>query len=417
MSQSYFKRAFARRRIAGNPVGIIFESFVDDLRARGHTPNTIRNYVGAVEHFGTWLKPQGISLKDIRQRHVRLFLGEHLSRCHCPKPSSCALTICRPALARLVDWLETRGVVALSCHPRGPVTAVDRLLLEFDQYLDQILGLVPSTRQAKQRVARDFLGWRFGKTRLGLQRLNSKDPLGFITRRAPALGPSGIRALTAGLRSFLRFLHFSEHIPNDLCRAVPRLPLAPTDQPPQLLSQDQLHQLLRSFDKKSTGGRRDFAMAMCLSGLGLRAAEVAGLIIDDLDWTAMTLRLRQTKQRRERLLPLPPEVGQAVANYLEHGRPKCKARALFVRHRAPVGEPLQPHHVRSAMRLAFARCGINCSGTHILRHSWATLAHRRGASLKLIADMLGHRSLNTTNRYAHVNIEELRQVALPWPCR
>lgn len=416
MSQSYFTRAFARRRIAANPVGIIFESFVGDMRARGHTSNTIRNYVGAVEHFGTWLKLQGVSLTDIRQHHVRLFLGEHLSRCHCPKPASCALAICRPAMIRLVDWLETRGLLALSCRPKGPITAVDRLLLEFDQHLDQIRGLAPSTRQANQRVARDFLDWKFGKARLGLQRLNSKDLIGFITRRARALGPSGIRALTVGLRSFLRFLHFSEYIPSDLCRAVPRLPLVPSDQPPQVLSQDQLHQLLRSFDQKSLGGRRDFAMAMCLSGLGLRAAEVAGLIIDDLDWTAMTLRLRQTKQRRERLLPLPPEVAQAVTDYLEHGRPGCRARALFVRHRAPIGEPLQPHHVQSAMRLAFARCEINCSGTHILRHSWATLAHRRGASLKLIADMLGHRSLNTTNRYAHVNIEELRQVALPWPC-
>ncbi len=312
MNQSYFTRAFARRRIEGNPVGIIFESFVRDLRARGHTPNTIRNYVGAVEHFGTWLKLQGVSLKGIRQRHVRRFLGEHLGRCHCPKPASCALTICRPAMARLVDWLETRGLLAFSCRPRDAITAIDRLLLEFDQHLDQIRGLAHSTRQANQRVARGFLVWKFGKARLGLQRLNSKDPIGFITRRAPALGPSGIRALTTGLRSFLRFLHFSEHIPIDLCRAVPRLPFVPSDQPPQVLSQDQLHQLLSSFDQKSSGGQRDFAMAMCLSGLGLRAAEVAGLIIDDLDWTAMTLRLRQTKQRRERLLPLPSEVAQGL---------------------------------------------------------------------------------------------------------
>lgn len=156
-------------------------------------------------------------------------------------------------------------------------------------------------------------------------------------------------------------------------------------------------------------------MAVILSELGLRAAEVAALNIDDLDWGGMTMHLRKTKQQRERLLPMPPEVARAVATYLKEGRPPVTTRALFVRHQAPLGEAFKPSHVRSIVRRAFARCGISYTGTHVLRHTWATRAHRRGVNLKLVADVLGHLSLNTTTRYAHVNLEELRQAALPWP--
>jgi site-specific recombinase XerD len=156
-------------------------------------------------------------------------------------------------------------------------------------------------------------------------------------------------------------------------------------------------------------------MVLCLAKLALRSQEVVSLTLDDLDWRAMTIRLAQTKQQRQRLLPLPGSVAKAILKYLKHGRPATKSRALFVDHRPPVGQPLTAQTVRVVVRRAFARCGIPASGSYILRHTWATRAHRRGAGLKLIADLLGHRSLESTTRYAHVNLEELRQAALHWP--
>lgn len=156
-------------------------------------------------------------------------------------------------------------------------------------------------------------------------------------------------------------------------------------------------------------------MALCLSELALRGDEVARLTLDDLDWRAMTVRLAQTKQRRQRLLPLSDRVARAIINYLKQGRPRTQSRALFVHHLAPIDQPITAQYVRKLVRGAFARCGIEATGTYILRHTWATWAHRRGAGLKLIADVLGHRSLEPTARYAQVNLEELRQVALPWP--
>ena len=156
-------------------------------------------------------------------------------------------------------------------------------------------------------------------------------------------------------------------------------------------------------------------MGRLLARLGLRTHEVAGLRLEDVDWRQNTLRLRHTKQRRERLLPLPPAVRQALAAYLRHGRPLTPVRALFVRHHIPYGSPLVVHHVRGAMRRAFARSGITSGKVHLLRHTLATRLHSQRVGLKAIADLLGHQSLDTTARYARVDITQLRQAALPWP--
>jgi len=248
-----------------------------------------------------------------------------------------------------------------------------------------------------------------------LDQLRAKQVSSFVFMRARHLGPTGIRALVVHLRSFLRFLEFSGRLHLRLAGAVPQPvpPLPPP--PPQTLEPKQWRKFLNSFPRSTPKGRRDYAIVLCLAQLALRSQEVVGLTLDDLDWRTMTVRLPQTKQQRQRLLPLPDAAAKAIVSYLKHGRPPTPSRTLFVHHLAPVGQPLTAYSVRVLVRRAFARCNIPASGSYILRHTWATWAHRRGAGLKLIADVLGHRSLQSTQRYAHVNLEELRQVALPWP--
>ena len=233
--------------------------------------------------------------------------------------------------------------------------------------------------------------------------------------RARKLGPTGIRALVVSLRSFLRFLEFSGQLRPGLAGLVPQ-PVAPLPPPPpKTLEPKQWRKFLNSFPRSTPKGRRDYAIALCLAELALRSQEVVNLTLDDVDWRTMTVRLAQTKQQRQRLLPLSGSVAKALLSYLKHSRPSTESRAFFVHHLPPVGQPLTAQTVRVLVRRAFARCGIPASGSYILRHTWATWAHRRGAGLKLIADLLGHRSLGSTTRYAHVNLEELRQAALPWP--
>ncbi|MBI2948014.1 MAG: tyrosine-type recombinase/integrase [Verrucomicrobia bacterium] len=297
-----------------------------------------------------------------------------------------------------------------------PQAPRDRLIAAYDRHLERVCGLSAEVRRRRRLCARQFLDWRFSRGALRLNQLQAKQVRRLVLWRARQLGPTGIRALVVSLRSFLRFLEFSGRLRPGLAGLVPQ-PVAPLPPPPpKILEPKQWRKFLNSFPQSTPKGQRDYAIMLCLAQLALRSQEVVGLTLDDVDWRALTMRLSQTKQQRQRLLPLPGSVAKALLSYLKHGRPSTTdSRAFFVHHLPPVGQPLTAQTVRVLVRRAFARCGISASGSYILRHTWATWAHRRGAGLKLIADLLGHRSLGSTTRYAHVNLEELRQAALPWP--
>jgi site-specific recombinase XerD len=182
------------------------------------------------------------------------------------------------------------------------------------------------------------------------------------------------------------------------------------------MTDEQLTTFLASFSESPTG-RRDYAMALCMVDLGLRTAEIAGLMLDDADETAGTLRLSSGKSRRERILPMSRRLRLAVVEYVRRYRPETTAPQLFVRHRVPFGTGVTRELVRGVMRRAYASVP-GCerwTGTHVLRHTAATRLHRAGADLKRVADILGHRSLDTTTIYTKVDFARLVQVALPWP--
>jgi len=410
-----FESASVRRRMAANHLGIIVSDFVSDLYARGYAVSGIRQHVLVVEHFGGWLKRRKLSPQGLSTCHVQEFLNCHLPHCRCPLPAPKTRSQCRASLRRFVEFLRSRKGIKETSQETVPLGSADRLLAAYDGHLERVCGLSAGTRRRRRLLARQFLRWRFGQGPLRWEQLQAKQVSSFVFRRARQLGPTGIRALVVNLRSFLRFLEFSGRLHLHLAGAVPQ-PLPPLPPPPaQTLEPKQWRKFLKSFPRSTPKQRRDYAIVLCLAQLALRSQEVVNVTLDDLDWRTMTVRLPQTKQQRQRLLPLPNAVARAIVSYLKHGRPPTPSRTLFVHHLAPVGQPLTASSVRVLVRHAFARCKIQAGGSYILRHTWATWAHRRGAGLKLIADVLGHRSLGSTQRYAHVNLEQLRQVALPWP--
>ena len=413
MIEQLFKRAKVRCRVAAGRFGIILSRFARELHSRGYTRGSIQSYVRAVEHLGAWLKSR--RMRQISEKCTRAFLEGHLPHCRCAKPAPKNLLKSRAAIHHFFEFLRGHKRIE-DVRPQTPrQKAVTGLLAAYDRHLDRVCGLSASTRRSRQQYALQFLQWRFGRQWPRLPQLRRNDLVAFVVDRARHLTCSGTRDLACGLRSFCRFLEFSSRIHVQLAGAIPRPVQPPAHQPPKVLERSQWQSFLNGFPRTTPTGRRDYAIALCLSLLALRAGEVAALSLEDLNWREMTLHLSHTKQRRERLLPLPDRLARALVKYLQHGRPPTQCRALFVRHRPPVGQAMELTHVRGAMRRAFIRCGLGPSGTHILRHTWATWAHRRGASLKLVADVLGHKSLNTTTRYAHLNLEELRQAALPWP--
>ena len=183
------------------------------------------------------------------------------------------------------------------------------------------------------------------------------------------------------------------------------------------MTDEQLQLFLARFDRSIPTGHRDYAMALCQVDLGLRVSEVSALRLEDLDWRAATLRIEGGKSRRTRLLPLTDGVGRAIAEYLRQGRPTTNCRHIFVRHTTPVGTAIGTELIRGADPIAFAQVEgcAHWTGTHALRHTAATRLHRGGASLKEVADLLGHQSIDTTAIYAKVDLPTLATVALPWP--
>jgi len=410
-----FRSSIVRHRMAASHLGIILMRFVLDLHDRGYTQGGVRHHALVVEHFGRWLRHRHIPPRQLSTLHVREFIRFHLPRCRCPRPAPKPPDDCRAALGRFVEFLRSQEQIRESAAKVLPLRPVDRLTAAYDDHMNKVCGLSDGVRRRRRLCARQFVGWRFGRGQPRLRQLQAKEVSKFVFLQARQLGPTGIRALVVNLRSFLRFLEFSGRLRPGIAEGVPTPVAAVSPPPTKTLEPKQRQRFLNSFPRSTPMGRRDYAIVLCLSELAVRGQEVVDLTLDDLDWRAMTVRLVQTKQQRQRLLPLSDAVARAIAAYLKHGRPPTGSRTLFVHHRAPVGDALSAQYVRIVVRRAFARCGIEASGTYILRHTWATWAHRRGAGLKLIADLLGHRSLASTQRYAHVNLDELRQVALPWP--
>jgi len=409
------KRPHARRRMETNHLSITLRPFVLELHGRGYHPGSIRAYVRAVEHFGRWLQKKRIPIRSLTQRHPQTFLKQHLSRCSCPKPAAKSLVNCRAALGAFVKFLQQCQFSVTPRKKAPPLSVIDRLLVAYDKHLDQVCGLTAETRQLRQRHAREFLEWQLVQRHLRLRQLRPQDVLEYVISRTRRTTRSRGFGLTGALRSFLRFLELSGRIAKELSGAVPRCARRRSDQPLRTLTRPEWRRFVSSFSRTRPTGLRNYAMALCLGLLALRAGEVARLSLDDLDWRQMALRLVKTKQQRQRFLPLPVPVARALVTYLKQGRPRTRSRALFVNHRPPVGEALKPQQVRDMVRLAFARTGINAGGSHVLRRTWATWAQHRGLSLKLIADVLGHRSIDSTTRYAQLNLDDLRQAALPWP--
>ena len=224
------------------------------------------------------------------------------------------------------------------------------------------------------------------------------------------------KLLTSALRSFLRYVRYRGAGTRDLAAAVPTVANWSMPAIPRAIGADHVRQLLASFDQRMAMGRRDYAIVLLLARLGLRSGEVAQLELDDLDWEAGQLSVRGKRGHRT-VLPLPVDVGAAIAAYLRHGRPPSTSRRVFLRSKAPIRGFLSQCAVGSIVRHALHRAGIQAptTGAHQFRHGLATEMLRRGASLTEIGEILRHRHLQTTTIYAKVDLTALRTLALPWP--
>jgi integrase/recombinase XerD len=381
------------------------------LRCGRYAAGTQRVYLCCVAHFAHWLTGERCALSAIGETVVARFLSEHMPSCTCPYPVRRSRHELRAALAQLLVVLQAEGVGA-----RDPASdsVIGRELAHFDAHMRDVWGLADTTRLWRGRVVREFLLAHFNDQPIVMSTITAASVRRFV------LGDHGrsagsIAVIGGAIGCYLRFRSMSGDRISGLTAAIPRAARWRLASLPEVLTDTEIDELLRSFDQPFPSRRRAFAMVRCLIDLGLRCSEVVKLRLEDISWADGTICLVGTKGRRTDVLPLPAATGSAIAAYLREERPQTSNRAIFVRHVAPYDESIQKGVVERAVLAGYRRCGWPRTGVHILRHSVASRLLRAGAPMKDIADVLRHRSLDTSAIYAKVDLNRLTAVALPWP--
>jgi integrase/recombinase XerD len=373
-------------------------------------------YLCCIGHFARWLTAERRGLEGVNGEAGRRFVTEHLPRCDCPPPFRRSPHIVNAALSHLYDVLGKRDALV---GPSGSLDHIHTEIAAFDQYMDKVCGLAAKTRRQRVLMLTRFLSSRFGSGPVVVSAITASDLRQFVLgpKSAAPRGTGLARVMGGALRCYLRFRALAGDPVQLLSGTIPRPANRRLTALPVVLSKSEVKQLLASFDKSLPSARRAYAIVRCLADLGLRASEVVHITLDDIDWQAGTIRIAKGKCRRTDILPLPFETGRAIAEYLRTERPTTANRAVFVRHVAPFDDPITVGVVHTTVKAAYRRCGWTHTRPHILRHSVASQLLQEGTPLKEIADVLRHRSLNTSTIYVKVDAIRLSAVALPWPGR
>lgn len=398
-----YEDALVLAQSATGPLSAHIGAFVAWLIEQGYSTWYTHLETRRAVDFDRWLADEGVDVAELVDVHVTRY---HRDRS-------------RPGCAgRVKTWrneLRARGVC--SVVPAETLPA-DEVVAAFERYLQRECGLAASTIRYYRSFSRQFLVERFGKRSVDFAALRSADVIDFVQRQAARMAPRTLKLVITALRAFLRYAQYCGDIDPRLIAAVPAVAAwSTTPSLPRAITAEHARRAIEGCSPHTAVGRRDRAVLLLLARLGLRSGEIRSLMLDDIDWSSGGLRVRG-KGRRECLLPLPADVGQAIAAYLQHGRPASADRHLFLRARAPIqGFLAGADGIGSIVKHALERTGVDTShrGAHQFRHALAVQMLQRGASLPEIGELLRHRSPQTTTIYARVDLGALRALALPWP--
>jgi integrase/recombinase XerD len=392
---------------ATGPLALYAPGFGEELSRQGFTTLSAGVQLKLLASVSRWLEREGLGVGDLSPERLERFVEDRRGQGYTRWRSS-------RAAAPLLGYLAGMGVLPAS--EDAPITPVDELVERFRHHLIAERGLVQGTVDNYVRIARRFvssIGHDGQHELLDPGQLTADDVIQFVLGECARRGAAAARNQTQGLRSLLRFWYLEGTTAVPLAEAVPTVAGWRGGGLPRGLDAAQAELLRRSCDRRTAVGRRDYAVITLLVRLGLRAAEVAAMRLDDVDWRRGEIVVRGKGRRLDRL-PLPVDVGDALAGYLRRGRPRTSSRALFVRARAPL-RGLTNVAVNGIVGRACARAGLPPVGPHRLRHTAASEMLRAGGSLPEIAQVLRHRSQATTALYAKVDHRALRALAERWP--
>lgn len=412
MERTYESAAALIERAAG-PLASHLGPFVKSLIDQQYAASVIYIKARYALAFDRWLAKHPVVLAGLSEAHIERYQQRCRRRHRRIRTETRRRE--RYEVMQLLQFLRGRGVCLAACVE---ITAADDLVVRYGQHLKDRQGLASATIDRYGTVAEQFLHERFGRGAIDLRALRTGDAIGFVQRQAQRLQPPTLKCVVTALRSFLRYAQYRGEVTDALAAAVPAVAAwATTPAVPKAISPKHAKRAIESCDLSKGGGLRDRAVLLLLARLGLRAHEIIALQLEDCDWDSGHLRVR-SKGGREQLLPMPADVGAAIAAYLRRGRPTSKDRHVFLRSMAPIrgltpGSDAIGTIVRNALRRA--RVDAPHRGSHQFRHGLAVRMLQAGASLNEIGEVLRHQSPQTTSIYARVDIGALRSLAMPWP--
>jgi site-specific recombinase XerD len=407
MSDDILGALKTNQRWRANPLAAHMRPFATRLMEDGYAKNTIQSKLWSLTEFGKWLRRRGFTVTNVDETLIRGFIdgrkGRRLQRGNVK------------TLDQFLEDLRRRRVVPCR-KPVVDASPLGKILSRYEEHLRSERGLSTSTVINYQPFIRKFLTGRFGDGPFLFRELKSSDISGFILRHAHTMSPKRAQGMTSAFRSFFRFLFGKGKLHADLALSVPTVASWRLSTVPKYLVPEEVQRLLDGCDRKKPAGRRNYAILLLLARLGLRAGEVVALKLDDIDWRTGEINVRGKGLFHDRM-PLPPDVGDAIASYLRTDRPRCQSRHVFLCMKAPHRGFAGPSTLTTIVRraLAYADLHPTFKGAHLLRHSLATSMLRSGATMSEIGEVLRHREPNTTEIYAKVDFNGLRSLAHPWP--
>jgi site-specific recombinase XerD len=391
-------------RLRVGPLASYLDTYLERIEQAGFLPSSVPMQMYAIARFSNWLHVRQIDLHLLDEGTVQQFLKRDLDKTHSGESGP---------LNRLLKILREIGITA--AKPERSRNRREQLMDEYRHYLLHERALAQSSLLNYVPFADQFLSYRFGKSDMTLSSLTAKDVTKFIQHKVRQLSPGRAKLLVTALRSFLRYLLHQDRISVDLAGCVPPVACWSLSTVPKFLPAGTVQRVLRQCERETADGKRNYAILLMLARLGLRACEIVALNLDDIDWDNGLLTIR-CKGGRWAQLPIPTDVGEAMAIYIHSGRPDTQCRRVFLRHRAPIRGFAHSITVSTIVRRALIHGGVDSvrKGAHLFRHTLATDLLRQGASLDEIGELLRHRSPNTTAVYAKVDLIALRTLALPW---
>lgn len=394
-------------RVRCGPLGPHLDSFAHWLAEQGYSRMAATRKIRLVAHWSRWLGQRHIGLKQINEERIEDFLKRQRkqTRWH---------NFIRYALIQLLQHLH-RSKLIPDRPPPDTERPIDPLMRDYGRFLAQERGLSEASLHSYLPIARHFFSEVLGAGALRFDKLGAADISRFVLRATSTLSPKRVQLTTSVLRSLLGFLYQRGHLSVPLAGAVPTVATWRWSELPRFLEPEQVRQLLHGCERSNPRGQRDYAILLLLARLGLRAGEIVHLNLEDFDWNSGEVLIRGKGAREDRL-PLPPDVGRALAIYLRKARPPCSCRRVFIRTQAPRAGLSGPGSISKIVGRALLRAQLHPAhkGAHLLRHSLATRMLRGGASLTQIGQVLRHQHAQTAEIYAKVDFAALRAVAQPW---